>query len=314
VRLKGSSTFEDLDCGDGYCKAGFKIKLDEYVEGQKYGSLQRVTLNNMTTDYSQSKEVVVYDLLHRHGQLASRCSYARVTLNGEAWGLYANLESADDEWLERRFGDTSGNFWGTGDTYGDFVREYIDGGGWVLKSGDGDMTILEDILHALDVYTGDFEGEFGPYINVDQFLEDWGWCAALGNFDGYPFVINDVLIYADPLDGGRLVFAPWGTDESWNEYEYTGQTWNVVTGRLGAACLADPSCVAALKVQIRAAVEAYESEDVIGMAEAAWALSEADARTDPRRPYGYDYVQYYRDYYAGVLPTYGAYVRQHAGL
>jgi spore coat protein CotH len=313
VRLKGSSTYEDLDCADGYCKAAFKIKLNEFVVDQRYGGVERITLNNMTSDYTQSKEVIVYDLLHQQNQLASRCSYARVTLNGQPWGLYANVESADDRWLKRRFDDPTGNFWGTTSSYGDFYRSYLDSG-WVSKSGDGDKAHLAAISDALDTYAGDFFGELGTVINTDQWLDYWAWCVATGNYDGYPFHLNDVLIYEDPADAGRLVFAPWGTDESWDEYESTGQTWNVVGGRLAYACLADTSCVDELRTRISTAVDEYEATDILGMAQAAWDLSEADVQTDPRRPFTPDYVWYYRDHYEELMPRYGDYVRRHVGL
>ena len=52
LRLKGSSTYQDLNCRDGYCKAAFKIKLDAFVLDQKLGYLERITLNNMTSDYT----------------------------------------------------------------------------------------------------------------------------------------------------------------------------------------------------------------------------------------------------------------------
>ena len=161
---------------------------------------------------------------------------------------------------------------------------------------------------------GDFFGELGPYVNVDQWLDYWAWCAATGNYDGYPFHQNDVLIYEDPLNEGRFDFAPWGTDETWDEYEYTGQTWNVVAGRLGYACLADNACITELKSHIATALDAYETSDVSGMAQEAWDLSEADVQTDPRRPFTPDYVWYYRDYYEGVMPTYADYVRAKVGL
>lgn len=313
VRLKGSSTYMDLDCGDGYCKAGFKIKLNEFVEDQRYGDIERVTLNNMYTDYTQSKEVIVYDLLNQHSQLASRASYARVTLNGEAWGLYTNIESADERWLRRRFEDDEGEFWGTAASYGDFYGPYLDTG-WVSKSGEGDMARIEALTAALDVYQGDFFGELGELVNVDQWLDYWGWTAAVGNYDGYPYTVNDVLIYEDPTDKGRFVFAPWGTDESWDEVQVSGRNWNVVGARLGYACLNDPACVAELKVHIGEAVDLYEATDVAGMAQAAWDLSETDVQTDPKRPYTADYVWYYRDYYEGVMPTYADYVRGQVGL
>jgi spore coat protein CotH len=314
VRLKGSSTYEDLDCDDGYCKASWKIKLDEFVPGQKYGSLQRVTLNNMTTDYTQSKEVIVYDLLHQQSQLASLCSYARVTLNGDPWGLYANVESVDDEWAQRRFEDDSGNLWGTGVGGGDFTDTGLYRGGFVLKSGEGDLTQLAAIKATLDAYAGDFFGELDPVVNTAQFLDYWAWCATVGNYDGYPFHLNDVIMYEDPEDERRMTFAPWGTDETWDQYEYTGQTWNVVYGRLATACMADAACVKELKQRIDVATKAYAATDVMGMAQAAWDLSEADVQADPRRPIALSDVLAYRDYYAGVIDTYDAYVREKVGI
>ncbi len=308
VRLKGSSTYQDLDCADGLCKAAFKLRLNKYVQGQLYGGLERITLNNMVTDYTQSKEVIAYEVLRQQSQLASRSNFARVTVNGELMGLYTNLESADDRWLKRRFEDASGDFWGTAFSYGDFYTPYLDTG-WVPKSGSGDLGKLEAITAALDGFSGDFFGELGGLVNTEQWLSYWGWCAALGNYDGYPFNLNDVLIYFDPSDGERVVFAPWGTDESWAEYELTGQSWEVVGGRLGLACLYDPACVDALRDHIRAATEGYDATEVLTLAEAAWALTEADVQVDPRRPYTPADVWAYRDYYAALIPRYGSYVR-----
>lgn len=312
VRLKGSSTYMDLDCSDGYCKAAFKIKTDEFLPDQKYGSLQRITLNNMASDYTQSKEVLVYQLLHEQAQLASRVSYARVTLNGEPMGLYANVETMDDEWLERRFADDSGNLWATSSGGAEFSDTGLSQ--WEINSGAGDKDHLRALEKALDRYDGDFFGELEPYIKTDQFLEYWAWCAAVGNYDGYPFHSNDVLIYEDPSDERRLAFMPWGEDESFNEYEYTGETWNVAYLRLGQACLSDPACVRELKTHIGTAVDAYDAAGMLARAQAVWDLSEADVQEDPKRPFTPDYVWYYRDYYAGVIDGYDDYVREKADL
>jgi hypothetical protein len=313
VRFKGSSTYQDLDCSDGYCKAAFKIKLNAFVEGQKLGDIQRITLNNMVSDYTQSKEVIAYNIMVDQSFLASRCNYATVTLNGQNWGLYANLESADDRWVKRRFEDASGNFWSTGNGYADFRPEWFDTG-WSITSGEGDYTQLAALASALDRYQGDYFGELGEVMNAEQFLDYWAWCAAIGNYDGYPWHLNDILLYEDPLDARKFVFAPWGIDESWDEYEYTGQTWNTVYGRLGYACLDDPACIEELRVRIGIALDEYDEADVLSRAQAAWDLSEEAVQADPVRPYTPDYVWYYRDYYEGVMPGYSDYVRTKVGL
>ncbi len=310
LRLKGSSTYQDLNCSDGYCKASFKIKTDEYLPDQKFGSLQRITLNNMTTDYTQSKEVVVYNILRDASQLASRCSYARVTLNGEPWGLYANVEAVDDEWVERRFTDPSGNLWATASSGADFTDTglYF----WESNSGDGDKSQLQALTRALARYEGDFFGELSGLMNVDQYLDYWAWCAAMGNYDGYPFTGNDVILYEDPLDERRMVFAPWGTDESFDQYESSGRIWYNAYTTLGYACLADAACVAELKVRIQANADVTEGMDMLTRAQAAWDLSEADVTTDPTRPFPPSDVWAYRDYYAAVIDGWPAYTRQKA--
>lgn len=306
IRLKGSSTYQDLNCDDGYCKASFKIKTDEYLPDQKYGSLQRITLNNMTSDYTQSKEIVVYNVLRDASQLGSLASYARVTLNGEPWGLYANVEAMDDEWVERRFEDPSGNLWATASSGADFTDTGM--GRWEINSGTGEKDQLRRLTDALAAYKGDFHGELGPIMNTDQFLEYWSWCGAMGNYDGYPFTGNDVILYEDPLDDRRVVFMPWGTDESFDQYEVSGRIWWAAYTSLAYACMADPACVTELKTRIAANAETTKGMDMLGRAEAAWDLSEADAQTDPKRPFTPDYVWYYRDYYAAVIDGYPTYV------
>jgi hypothetical protein len=320
LRLKGSSTYEDFDCSDGACKPAFKIKLNEYVSGQKYAGLKRITLNNMSYDYTQSKEIIVYPLLNDAGALASRASFAWVTVNSETYGLYANVESADDEWVEARYEDATGDFWGTASDSGDFsvygLSTRADGSGprgWILKSGTGDTTRLEAVKLALDNATsGDFFGAMGDVVDTEQFLDYWAWCVAVGNYDGYPFHLNDVLIYADPSDSGRFDFAPWGTDETWDET----QDWNYLYGRLGLLCYYDPNCVAELKTRTTYALEFYEAADVLGRAEAAWALTDPLLLEDTRRPYWItmDYIEYYRAYYAALIPQWPDRVRSHMGL
>jgi hypothetical protein len=310
LRLKGSSTYQDLNCSDGLCKAAFKIKTDEYVPDQKYGSLQRITLNNMTTDYSQSKEVVIYNVLRDASQLSSRCSYARVTLNGEPWGLYANLEAMDDEWVKRRFEDPEGNLWATESSGSDFTDTGLSR--WVINSGPGDKDQLEALTRALEQYEGDYFGELGGIMNTDQYLDYWAWCAAVGNYDGYPFNTNDVILYEDPLDDRRFVFMPWGTDESFDVYEYSGRIWWYAYTALGQACLADPACVTELKARIQANADISEGMDMLTRAQAAWDLSEADVMTDPTRPISPGEVWRARDSLAAVMEGWPDYTREHA--
>ena len=91
VRLKGGlGSFRGLEG-----KAAFKVKVDEYVDGQTFFGLEKLTLNNMVQDPSMVHETLAYELFRSLGVPASRTGYAFVRVNGESFGLYLNVETLD---------------------------------------------------------------------------------------------------------------------------------------------------------------------------------------------------------------------------
>lgn len=42
---------------------------------------------------------------------APLCSYAYITVNGEEWGLYLAVEGVEESFLERNYGDGSGELY-----------------------------------------------------------------------------------------------------------------------------------------------------------------------------------------------------------
>lgn len=272
VRLKGSTSFQELDG-----KPSFKLKFNEYCEGQKLAGLKRLTLNNMVSDPTQSQEMLNYQLWAAAGLKAPRASYAEVWLNGELYGLYSNVESMDDEWVQRRYADDSGDLWEAG-SGAEFSAEGLDA--WDLKEGDGDRDALQAVADALDAPGAVFANLDGV-VGMDQFLTYWAWKVVVGDPDGYPWHPNDIFLYADPAQGGRFEFSPWGFDEAWQDYV----DWQDADGRLATACLADQDCADRFHARVVTAVDTFETLDAVGWLEAAWALSAPVLPDDARRPY-----------------------------
>ena len=100
VRLKGHGSFRPLPG-----KAAFKFKLN-WVSGQKLLGLKKMTLNNMAQDPSRIHELLAYTLHRAAGVPASRSGFTFVTLNGEDYGLYSNIETYDDVSLGKLLGET----------------------------------------------------------------------------------------------------------------------------------------------------------------------------------------------------------------
>ena len=106
----GCGSAEDLDG-----KAGLKVHLswdDAQVAGcpakRRLGGLEKLTFNNMTQDPSMSHEMLAYALYAEMGVPVPRATYARVTVNGEYFGIYAHLETIDRRFLARHFGSNRG--------------------------------------------------------------------------------------------------------------------------------------------------------------------------------------------------------------
>ena len=276
VRVKGSSTLQSFDG-----KPSLKIKLNEYVPGQKYAGLERITLNNDVEDASQAKQVLVYHVNALAGRQASRASHAQVWVNDELYGLYTNLETFDDHWLERRYEDATGDLWEAND-YADFTRAGLSE--WELKSGVGDADALVAVSDALADGGDGFYQRLDALVDMDDFVKFWAWRVMVGDFDGYPMTANDLYLYGDPSDGGRITFIPWGVDEAW--YAYGPEYWYYATCELALKCQADVFCAAVFVQALEDVVDEYETLGVLEDADAMFDATADALEADPRRPYG----------------------------
>lgn len=98
IRLKGWASFQPLDQ-----KPAFKIKFDEFVDGQELLGLERLTLNNMVQDSGMVRERLGYRYLRGLGIPAPLCNHARVYVNEIYYGLYANLQTLDKTFVNSLF-------------------------------------------------------------------------------------------------------------------------------------------------------------------------------------------------------------------
>jgi spore coat protein CotH len=80
-------------------KFSYKIAFDGVVPGKRYHGLARINLHNLIRDPSKLHEVLAYELFRSMGIATARSTFAQVTVNGVAKGLYALTEEIGD----RRF-------------------------------------------------------------------------------------------------------------------------------------------------------------------------------------------------------------------
>ena len=111
IKPKGNTTLTQIANDDTTDRYSFKLKFDKYVDDQTLDGLSKLVLNNCMSDTTYMKEYLSYDLLSTLGVNTPAYSYAHITINGEEWGLYLAVEPIEEEFIERYYGDASGNLY-----------------------------------------------------------------------------------------------------------------------------------------------------------------------------------------------------------
>jgi spore coat protein CotH len=259
VRLKGGAgSFVPLDgdypeiSGDGNGKPGksaFIVDINRFVPGADHLGLEKITINNMVQDSSGIHEYLGYTLFRAGGVPASRSGFAIVSFNGEDKGLYALIETPDnDEFLEAWFETDRGNLY-EGEYGADFYLEWVDtfdqDNGTDLSRDDLRMlaTALDAIQDPSDVV---------PVLEQHFDLDAYATFAAteiyLGHWDGYAQSANNYAVHHNP-NTGLWAFLPWGIDQLFVDemgpfagvMQGPGPSWHH-GGRIHQLCMSSPEC------------------------------------------------------------------------
>jgi hypothetical protein len=275
LHLKGSRSFRGLDE-----KASFKIDFHEWDPAERFHGLKRLTLNNMIQDSTMSSEHASYELHARMGNVAPRHGYARVTVNGEWFGLYSVVEGVDDDFLERAFpDDDEGNLY-----EGGYGGDFQEGCARLFEQKEGTDTSLADLeamIDAVEASTPEtVPALLEEHFDVESLLDMWAVELISSNDDAYTTLGNNYFAYHAP--SGKWTLIPWGTDQAFQGDE---ALFSKIGGALAERCVAS-SCEADLIDRIEATLEVYEQTDFSGWLDAETTRIENDCRTDPRSEWG----------------------------
>ena len=300
VRLKGRwGSWRSIDG-----KAGFKIDLNRYVDGQNLFGLETLTLNNMVVDFSYVKERISYMVYDAMDIPHPRNSYAEVYVNNELFGLYLNIETPDELYLNRFYDDSTGNL---------YDADYImyDNGGYDILDFYESLAPLFELEEGVDVGGSDIAeiaslltvAENSSYFMADtEEYIDWDYHTRMmaaemwvGQIDGYSLNRNNYLVYFDP-SSELVTVLPWDHDYAFIRDRDWGFSWLNPTGRLSSDCISNYTCRELLKSRIR---EVSILADNMNLAQV---LSDTDDMirehiiADPRKEAGMSTVDYYQSY------------------
>lgn len=110
IRGKGNTSLSAVASMDSE-RYSFKIEFDHYDSTKNYHGLDKLCLNNIIQDNTYMKDYLVYQMMNKFGVASPLCSYAYITVNGEAWGLYLAVEAIEEAFLQRNYGSNYGELY-----------------------------------------------------------------------------------------------------------------------------------------------------------------------------------------------------------
>ena len=111
IRPKGNTSLSSIAMDPDTNRYSLKIEFDHFVDGQTCFGLDKLILNNNYADATNMKEALIYDMYQFIGADASLYNYAKVSVNGEYWGVYLALEAVDESFMLRNFGTQDGELY-----------------------------------------------------------------------------------------------------------------------------------------------------------------------------------------------------------
>lgn len=191
IRPKGNSSLTSVANDSTTDRYSIKIDFGQYVDGQTYHGIRKLALNNNISDATYMKEAISYDIYNFLGIATPEYSYTDIKINGSDWGLYLGVEVVDERFIEKNYGEISGNLYkpetmnmgGNKGNNGEIQRPDMDGN--KPQMGDNPPN-MDGNIPKMDEVPPDMNGD-APNIaqnqNVSREDEDNGGAPKMGNKD-----------------------------------------------------------------------------------------------------------------------------------
>ena len=270
LRMRGSGESMRWDA-----KPSFRIDLRRYGNCDPLASIDEIVLDAGEDDPAMARQVLGAQVFAALGIAAPAAAFATIQVDGEAFGLYTQVEAVDAHFVAHHGFEPGGILW-EGKDGADFSAVGL--GEWDDVGGGGDPATLAAVATAIATAGDDFYATVDTHLDMPQFLATWAGLAAVGHHQSFPYEPGDGYLYAAPSDP-RLVLIPWEVDEGWS----STFVWNGVETQLGLRCVYDATCHTALRGSLSAAIDGITVANVPSLASSAFTMSEAAALADERK-------------------------------
>jgi len=220
VSFRGMSSFMMIPAGS---KRSLNLSLDFRQPQQKLYGYKSLNLLNSNGDPSMMS-AALYSRLVRERIPAPLVNFVKVVINGESWGVYANAQQFNKDFLQENYRETEGARWKTpGNPGGDAGLRYLGENipeykqRFEIKSKDkaDSWKALIHLCRVLDKTPPEkLEEKLSPILAIDEVLWFLAYDIALVNEDGYWTRASDYNLYLDSL--GKFHVIPHDMNETFH--------------------------------------------------------------------------------------------------
>lgn len=216
-------------------KKSFKVAFNSFDSGKKFYGLEKMNLNGEHNDPSIMRSIISFGLFRDFGVVASRANYVRLFINEDYYGLYANIEHIDEEFVLLRYGNNDGNLYKC--LYPADLN-YIGNDPDLYKLTQGERRVYElktneekddysDLANLINIINNasdsDFKSKLEEIFNIDVFLKYLAVEIFTGHWDGYSYNKNNFYLYKN-TSTGKFEFIPYDMDNTFG-IDWFGVNW-----------------------------------------------------------------------------------------
>ncbi len=204
-RLKGNTSRSSA-------KKSFKISFNTFSAGRRWQSVKDINLHGEHNDPSISRARVGWNLARQLGLAACRVNHVQLYINGQYFGVYANVEHINDDYVQQRFGSDDGNLYKClypapllylSDNPNAY--KYVAQGrrAYELKTNElaDDYSDLSTLIKVLNqTPSAQLICALDTLLDLNEFLLTLALEVNLGHWDDYAINKNNYYLYKSPVD------------------------------------------------------------------------------------------------------------------
>ncbi|MCP3762279.1 CotH kinase family protein [Domibacillus sp. A3M-37] len=219
--LKVENTLYDIDIAyrgsytRKFRKRSFWI---EFVDPNRFSGARVIHLNAEYRDPSLMRNKLSFDFFQDLGVLSPQSQHINLTRNGSFKGVYLQLESVDDLFLEKR-GLPSGPIFYAVNNNANFSlmrdekrKESLLSGYRRVLGTESDDAFLHEFINKINtIPLSDFSDEIPRHLNINTFLCWFAGAVCTMNNDGFT---HNYALYRNS-ETGLFEIIPWDYDATW---------------------------------------------------------------------------------------------------